>query len=182
MARGNEPPDRESVPRQEPALTSRSLKAELRRIGKYAAVGLIVLAVPFFPWAIAGLFMSLPAMTGIVTGHFHVADTRAAGHVTRLVHHGVIWRSWEATLAVTQNGSLADRSTWLSYSDPLYFSIASRDPDAELKADVLMDALRSGAHVRVSLTERSGVLPWLGTTGIYLDRIDVSPLPRGGNR
>lgn len=154
----------------------------MKRLRESLLIGGIVLLMPLIPVLFYGFFVSFPVIRALATGHARMGETQCAGQVVRLVRHGVLWKSWEGTLAVTQAGSPAGPTQWVSYGVSVPFSIGRDDPRAEEKARVLLGALRSGAHLRLRISERVGRLPWRGDTGDYLEEAELSPLPGGGGR
>lgn len=91
------------------------------------------------------------------------------GKAIEIRREGLIWKTWEVSLAVTQGG--ASTGIWR-------FSIDPDDPKAEEYRSGLVAALRGGGLLRVNYEERLGARPARGATS-YLCR-GLEPYRRGG--
>lgn len=122
---------------------------------------LVALFIVFIGWA------NIWKVVGLA-GYGYITSTGSrVGQVTQLSHSGVVWKTWEGTLALTQNGSVAEN--WL-------FSIDDFDPQRDQKVTQLKYAVDFGSVVKLSYEKHFGIQSWHAKTMYTITDIEVLSL------
>lgn len=135
-------------------------KAEKRRrANKKAAIVTI---------CIVGLLVILPFTMPYILGAFAYpivkSEGERVGQVIKLSNKGIVWKTWEGSLGITQSGA---------YAEEWNFSIDPSMPDeAELVAD-LKAAADTGNIIKVSYKQHVGIRPWNGKTSYLIEDVQV---------
>ena len=96
------------------------------------------------------------------------SDGERVGQVIEVSRDGLLWKTWEARLAVTQTGSAA--SLWS-------FSVDAGAPGGDARLELVRRALRTGAFIRVRYEERMAARPVRGKTAYMAAAVE--PWRRG---
>ena len=118
---------------------------------------LVVFIVPI-------LITSIPYFEGIVGYNYITSEGSRVGQIYKLSYKGLIWKTWEAGMGLTQSGSYAE--TW-------QFSIDDQSPNKDRLVSEIQNAYQSGAIVRVQYKQHLGVLPWRSKTDYTIEDIQT---------
>lgn len=134
--------------------------------------------VSIFAWAFIGRYLF-----GMVAFDNVFSEGDRVGQVVKISRKGLIWKTWEVTMGVTQSGS---------YIDSWNFSVDEEAPNRDELVDSLHKAYSSGAKVKVHYIQKLGVLPWRGETDYFIQNLEffntpyypasTSPTPKPGSR
>lgn len=94
----------------------------------------------------------------------HYADGECSGQVLKLSRRGIIWKTWEGTLGVTQEGV---------YHQSFHFSVDESSPDRDALVRQLARAGETGELLLVEYDQRLGNRPWRAGTSRLI--VKVSP-------
>jgi hypothetical protein len=122
--------------------------------------------VLFFALLFTGLIVLFfnQYLIGLV-GYNHItSEGSRVGQVTKLSHNGVLWKTWEGTLSITQTGAYA--SNW-------NFSIDSHDPNMGTKIALLKEAADDGSIVKIDYMQHFGLQTWRAKTSYTATDVTV---------
>jgi hypothetical protein len=101
-------------------------------------------------------------------GNFEYSDGHRDGYVQKMSKKGVVWKTWEGELAMPgfagskKQGQPDGGNVWA-------FSVENDDVAAEL------DKLEASQFVRLHYKEHLWALPWRGSTGYYVYKVERLP-------
>ena len=117
--------------------------------------------------AVGGLFLLIfigPYLWGLIGFHFVYSEGDRVGQIVKLSSKGILWKTWEGAMGVTQSGA------YVGYWE---FSIDSQNPDKEKLLDQLRVVYRSGDLVRIHYVQHLGALYWRGKTPYLIDEVET---------
>ena len=130
------------------------MKQRITKVKLLVAIPFLILFILFF-----GRFLWGPIGFNIIYG-----EGDRVGQIVKLSYKGLIWKTWEAGMGITQSGS------YVQYWD---FSIDSQNQNKEQIIQDLKKAYNSGAIVKVHYIQRYGVLPWRASTSYLVQNVEV---------
>lgn len=110
--------------------------------------------VLLFTWE---YFLGLVAFGGIYS------EGNRVGQVVKFSQKGVLWKSWESGMGLTQSGAYVER--W-------NFSVDNEDPNKAAIIQNINEAFRTGDLVRIRYEQRYGVLPWRAKTSYLVREVE----------
>ena len=120
-------------------------------------IGIVALVLaPFLGADLLGLF----AYPGTYSQGVRV------GQMLKMSEKGVIWKTWEGTLGVTQSGA---------YIQKWNFSVDQRDPQRDALVAALQRAQESGAIIDISYRQHYGIRRWHGNTSYSVTSVTTRP-------
>lgn len=84
------------------------------------------------------------------------------GQVLKLSRKGLVWKTGEASMGITQSGA---------YVQLWNFSVDSQAQNEDELMSALTDAYRSGRILKVHYIQHVGVRPWRGGTSYFIQSI-----------
>jgi len=121
---------------------------------------LIVLGIVLILLAVSPIGSSV---WGLFTFPIQYSEGDRVGQVVKLSEKGLIWKTWEGGMGLTQSGA------YVEYSN---FSIDSRNPNRQEISDQLQRAYTSGELIKVHYDQRLGARPWRGKTTYLVSDIE----------
>lgn len=109
-----------------------------------------------------GLLLFGKYLWGPIGFNFTYSEGYRVGQVVKVSNKGLIWKTWEASMGITQSGA---------YVGEWQFSVDSKDSREEELVQALLDAYNNGGLVRVRYMQRAGILPWRGKTTYFMQEI-----------
>ena len=122
----------------------------------------------------AGILLLIPAIRaasllwGAVAFHSVYSDGERVGQVVKLSYRGMIWKSWEAGMGLTQTGA------YVGYWE---FSVDAKSPRKDALVEELESAVASGALVKVHYVQHLGADYRRGKTSYLVDRVEIIAKP-----
>lgn len=105
-----------------------------------------------------------PYVLGIIAPNFIYSEGDRVGQVTKLSKKGLIWKTWEASMGLTQSGS---------YVEHWNFSIDNGDPQRDILFKKVTESYNSGDIVKVHYIQHLGIIPWRGKTSYHIQNIET---------
>ncbi|MFM2339660.1 MAG: hypothetical protein RLZZ360_296 [Candidatus Parcubacteria bacterium] len=120
---------------------------------------LLVLCIPLS----VILFTTLiPIAIGLVAYDFEYSEGIRIGQVVKLSDKGLLWKTYEGSLGVTQSGA---------YVESWDFSIDEKSADNYLLISMLEEAARTGDIIEIKYSQRYGIRPWRGKTSYLVESV-----------
>ena len=101
---------------------------------------------------------------GIVTLNKIYSQGTRSGQIVKFTEKGVVWKTLEGTLALTQSGA---------YIGEWNFSVDPKGPDRQKNVDLIYRAMDSGNIVKIDYVQIYGKLPWRGDTSYFVKNIEI---------
>ncbi|MEK7518235.1 MAG: hypothetical protein AAB583_06865 [Patescibacteria group bacterium] len=135
-----------------------SYQRKKRHDTKITVIILIVFIVgPFF------LIIFGPFLAGLIAFNYVYSEGDRTGQIVKLSNRGIIWKTLEGTLMLTQTGG---------YGPSWNFSIDNQDPQKEQLLSDLVNARETGDVIKVHYEERIGTLPWRASTSYLVKDVE----------
>ncbi|MBI4896109.1 MAG: hypothetical protein HY832_01010 [Candidatus Aenigmarchaeota archaeon] len=124
----------------------------------------LVFILGFFIVAlIAGPYI-LPFIWGPVGVNILYSDGERVGMVIKLSQKGLIWKTWEGEMVLSQQGFA------VTYVWP--FSVDDQYPNKQVIISQLQQALDEGKLIKIQYEERAGYVPWRSKTSYFIKSIE----------
>jgi hypothetical protein len=132
---------------------------------KKPAVWKSALVAMMIPIGLIVVIVNFKYPLGLIGFNYEYSEGVRVGRVVKVSERGVIWKTFEVSLGVTQSGA---------YIEKWDFSVDSADAGGEQLKQALLAAARSGQLVEVKYSQRIGALPWRSKTSYLAE--EVTPL------
>ena len=139
-------------------MVSTEYEERRKRQTKKAWKWIIIFLISLFIFSVVGRYL-----WGIIGFHIVYGEGDRVGQIVKLSDRGLIWKTWETGMGITQSGA------YVQYWD---FSIDSQNPNKEKIIQDLRRAYNSGEIVKVHYVQRYGVLPWRADTTYLVQNIE----------
>jgi len=101
---------------------------------------------------------------GLFGYNYVYSEGARVGQVLKFSEKGLIWKTYEGSLGITQSGAYVE--TW-------DFSIDSSDKNKFNIISTLSDVVKTGNLVEIKYSQRLGVLPWRSGTSYLVESIEL---------
>jgi hypothetical protein len=104
-----------------------------------------------------------PAL-GLVAYPYTVSEGARVGQVVKVSKRGLVWKTWEGSLGVTQSGA---------YVEKWNFSVDPSGENADELVRQLQEAAETGRIVKINYKQHLGIRSWDGKTSFSVESIQV---------
>lgn len=127
-----------------------------------------ILKAIILPFAIMFVFFFVIAnvkyVVGLVGYNYVYSEGVRVGQVLKFSEKGLIWKTYEGSLGITQSGA---------YVESWNFSVDSKDENKLNLISTLSNAAKTGNLVEIKYSQRLGVLPWRSGTSYLVENIEL---------
>jgi len=115
---------------------------------------LLIIVVPFL----------FPYIVGLFGYDYTYSEGVRVGQVIKFSEKGLIWKTYEVTMGLTQSGA---------YIEEWNFSIDSQTQNKQELVDLLTTAYQTGQLTEIKYIQHYGIRPWRSGTSYTLDQITL---------
>lgn len=134
-------------------------KDKAKRNGKITATIALLIFIAF-PIVIATFQYPL----GLLGFNYVYSEGTRIGQVLKLSERGLIWKTHEGSLGVTQSGA---------YVEKWDFSVDEEDSERNDIVSLLSEASKTGNLVEIKYSQRIGVRPWRAKTSYLVEEVNI---------
>ena len=114
--------------------------------------------------SITALFVTASFLKNSIGFFMVYSEGDRVGQVVKLSEKGILWKTWEGGMGLTQSGA---------YVEYWEFSIDSNDPNKDQLVNKLQEAYKKGSFVRIHYLERYGHFPWRSGTNYWVKDVVI---------